>query len=223
MKRQFTKAAEHLIGNSRDSLITADKVRDFLRTCEHPRGCLRVYTTEAIVFKFDPIDRVTEMGEYPAPLDQILDQVNHDAAWATLKGCNAYRSKHTGEIIVPLYTTKGLITAGAVFAAYFTDNALMYLTVNDMADDLFNEACSNMQDIVLARSVLASGIPESECVKAYNVLRDRGPLWLPDECYWSPEEIVEAVNDSEYFNEKESIDTLEDIRDLAHSNTIWYS
>ena len=222
METQFTKAAEHLIGNSGDSLITADKVRDFLRTCEHPRAGLRVFTTDAIVFKFDPRDRVTEMGEYPVPLEQILDQVNHDVAWATLKGYNAYRSKHTGEIIVPLYTTKGLITAGAVVAAYFTDNALMYLAVNDVADDLFNEACSNMREIILARSVLASGIPESEYVKAYNVLRDYGSMW-PDECDWSPEEIVEAVNDSEYFNEEESIDTLEDIRDLAHSNTIWYS
>ena len=218
MKTQFTKAAERLIGNSGDSLITADKVRDFLRTCEHPRAGLRVFTTDAIVFKFDPRDRVTE----PAPLEQILDQVNHDVAWATLKGCNAYRSKHTGEIIVPLYTTKGLITAGAVVAAYFTDNALMYLTVNDVAEDLFNEACSNMREIILARSVLASGIPESEYVKAYNVLRDYGSMW-PDECDWSPEEIVEAVNDSEYFNEEESIYTLEDIRDIAHSNTIWYS
>lgn len=222
METQFTKAAEHLLGNSGDSLITADKVRDFLRTCEHPRAGLRVFTTDAIVFKFDPRDRVTEMGEYPVPLELILDQVNHDVAWATLKGCNAYRSKHTGEIIVPLYTTKGLITAGAVFAAYFTDNALTYLAVNDEADDLFNEACSNMREIVQARSVLASGIPESEYVMAYNVLMDRGSMW-PDECDWSPEEIVEAVNDSEYFNEKESIYTLEDIRDLAHSNTIWYS
>lgn len=222
MEMQFTKAAEHLLGNSGDSLITADKVRDFLRTCEHPRAGLRVFTTDAIVFKFDPRDRVTEMGEYPVPLEQILDQVNHDEAWATLKGYNAYRSKHTGEIIVPLYTTKGLITAGAVVAAYFTDNALMYLAVNDVADDLFNEACSNMRDIVLARAVLASGIPESEYVKAYTVLMDYGTMW-PDECYWSPEEIVEAVNDSEYFNEEESIYTLEDIRDIAHSNTIWYS
>ncbi len=222
MQRQFTKAAERLIGNSGDRLIDADKVRDFLRTCEHPRAGLRVYTTAAIVFKFDPRDRITEVGEYPVPLEQILDQVNHDVAWSTLKGFNAYRSKHTGEIIVPLYTTKGLITAGAVVAAYFTDNALMYLAVNDVADDLFNEACSNMREIVLARSVLASGIPESEYVKAYTVLMDYGSMW-PDECYWSPEEIVEAVNDSEYFNEEESIDTLEDIRDLAHSNTIWYS
>ena len=222
METQFTKAAEHLIGNSGDGLITADKVREFLRTCEHPRGGLRVFTTDAIVFKFDPRDRVTEMGEYPVPLEQILDQVNHDVVWSTLKGYNAYRSRHTGEIIVPLYTTKGLITAGAVVAAYFTDNALMYLTVNDVAEDLFHEACSNMREIVLARSVLASGIPESEYVKAYNVLRDYGSMW-PDECYWSPEEIVEAVNDSEYFNEEESIYTLEDIRDIAHSNTIWYS
>ena len=222
METQFTKAAEHLLGNSGDSLITADKVRDFLRTCEHPRGGLRVFTTDAIVFKFDPRDRVTEMGEYLVPLEQILDQVNHDVAWTTLKGCNAYRSKHTGEIIVPLYTTKGLITAGAVFAAYFTDNALMYLTVNDVAEDLFHEACSNMREIILARSVLESGIPESEYVKAYNILRDYDSMW-PDECYWSPEEVVEAVNDSEYFNEEESIYTLEDIRDIAHSNTIWYS
>ena len=222
METQFTKAAEHLIGNSGDSLITADKVRDFLRTCEHPRVGLRVFTTDAIVFKFDPIDRVTEMGEYPAPLEQILDQVNHDVAWTTLKGYNAYRSKHTGEIIVPLYTTKGLITAGAVVAAYFTDNAIMGLTVNDVAEDLFNEACNNMREIVLARSVLASGIPESDYVKAYNVLRDCSSMW-PDECDWSPEEIVEAVNDSEYFSENESIYTLEDIRDIAHSNTIWYS
>ncbi len=222
METQFTKAAEHLIGNSGDSLITADKVRDFLRTCEHPRAGLRVFTTDAIVFKFDPRDRVTEMGEYPVPLELILDQVNHDVAWSTLKGYNAYRSKHTGEIIVPLYTTKGLITAGAVVAAYFTDNAIMGLTVNDVADDLFNEACSNMREIVQARSVLASGIPESEYVMAYNVLSDLGSMWH-DECYWSPEEIVEAVNDSEYFNEKESIYTSEDIRDIAHSNTIWYS
>ena len=221
METQFTKAAEHLLGNSGDSIITADKVRDFLRTCEHPYSGLRVFTTDAIVFKFDPMDRVTEMGEYPVPLEQILDQVNHDVAWSVLKGCNALRSKHTGEIIVPLYTTKGLITAGAVVAAYFTDNALMYLTVNDVAEDLFHEACSNMREIILARSVLASGIPESEYVKAYNILSDYGSMW-PDECYWSPEEVVEAVNDSEYFNEKESIYTLEDIRDLAHSNTIWY-
>ena len=222
METQFTKAAERLIGNSGDRLIDADKVRDFPRTCEHPRAGLRVYTTDAIVFKFDPIDRVTEMGEYPVPLELILDQVNHDVAWATLKGYNAYRSKHTGEIIVPLYTTKGLITAGAVVAAYFTDNALTYLTVNDVAEDLFHEACSNMREIILARSVLASGIPESEYVKAYTVLRDYGSMW-PDECDWSSEEVVEAVNDSEYFNEEEFIYTLEDIRDLAHSNTIWYS
>ena len=221
METQFTKAAEHLIGNSGDRLIDADKVRDFLRTCEHPRAGVRVFTTDALVFKFHPKDRVAEMGEYPAPLEQILDQVNHDVAWATLKGFNAYRSD-TGEIIVPLYTTKGLITAGAVVAAYFTDNALMYLTVNDVAEDLFHEACNNMREVVLARSVLASGIPESEYVKAYNVLMDRGSMW-PDECDWSPEEIVEAVNDSEYFNEEEFIYTLEDIRDLAHSNTIWYS
>ena len=221
MVMQFTKAAERLIGKSDDALITADKVRDFLRTCEHPYSGVRVFTTDALVFKFHPKDRVTEVGKYPVPLEQILDQVNHDVAWATLKGYNAYRSD-IGEIIVPLYTTKGLITAGAVVAAYFTDNALMYLTVNDVAEDLFYEACSNMREIILARSVLASGIPESEYIKAYNVLRDYNSMW-PDECYWSPEEIVEAVNDSEYFNEEESIYTLEDIRDLAHSNTIWYS
>jgi hypothetical protein len=221
METQFTKAAEHLIGNSVDMLITADKVRDFLRTCEHPYSGLRVFTTDALVFKFDPRDRVTEMGEYPAPLELILDQVNHDEAWATLKGYNAYRSD-IGEIIIPLYTSKGLITAGAVVAAYFTDNAIFGLTVNDVADDLFNEACSNMREIVLARSVLESGIPESDYAKAFNILMTYSSAW-PDECDWSPEEVAEAVNDSEYFNEKESIYTLDDIRDIAHSNTIWYS
>ena len=219
MKRQFTKAAEHLL---EEDFATAKQVREFLHSCLHPWYGLRVDTSSAIVFPLDPSHRIVSLEGVDLPsAELLLDQANHDIAWQTLKGYNAMRSTHSGTITVPLYSSKGLITAGAVVATFLTNNVIECLSVNDAADDLFNTALWNVRDAALARSVINSELPKHEWSTAYNVLTNFSSMW-PDECSWSTEEILDAMGQEAETSPNQLEYTLTELSDIAHNNNIWH-
>ena len=218
METQFTKAAEHLL---REDFATAKQVREFLHSCLHPWYGLRVDTSFAIVFTFDPGHRIVSLTEGLPSAEQLLDQANHDIAWQTRKGYNAIRSTHSGTITVPLYSSKGLITAGAVVATFFTNNVIEYLSVNDAANDLFDTALWNVRDAALARSVINSELPKHEWSTAYNVLKNFSSIW-PDECTWSTEEILDAMGQETETPPNQFEYTLTELSDIAHNKNIWH-